>query len=53
MVKGMKELYLAGGCFWTVQEYLRRIDGVIKTEVTLENRSTHLYRMGINQIEIL
>lgn len=40
MVKYMKELYLAGGCFWRVQEYLRRIDGVIKTEVGYANGKT-------------
>lgn len=28
----MKEIYLAGGCFWGVDEYFSRIDGVIETE---------------------
>ena len=37
MVKDMKELYFAGGCFWTVQEYFRRIQGVIETEVGYAN----------------
>ena len=26
-------VYMAGGCFWGMQEYLRRIDGVLATEV--------------------
>ena len=25
----IKEIYLAGGCFWGVEEYFARIDGVI------------------------
>lgn len=40
MVKDMKELYFAGGCFWTVQEYFRRIQGVIETEVGYANGKT-------------
>lgn len=28
-----KSIVLAGGCFWGVQEYFRRIDGVINTKV--------------------
>ncbi len=28
----MKEIYLAGGCFWGVEEYFSRIDGVISAE---------------------
>lgn len=27
--KNIKEIYLAGGCFWGVEEYFARIDGVI------------------------
>jgi peptide methionine sulfoxide reductase msrA/msrB len=26
-----KEIYLAGGCFWGVEEFFSRIDGVLKT----------------------
>lgn len=33
MVNCMKELYFGGGCFWGVQDYFDRIQGVIKTEV--------------------
>ena len=29
----MREIVLAGGCFWGVEEYLSRIKGVIDTEV--------------------
>ena len=27
--ENMKEIYLAGGCFWGVEEYFTRIEGVI------------------------
>ena len=29
--KNIKEAYFAGGCFWCVEEYLDKIDGVSKT----------------------
>lgn len=28
-----KQIYLAGGCFWGVEEFFSRIDGVLSTEV--------------------
>ncbi len=30
-MKNIKEIYLAGGCFWGVEEYFSRIDGVVDT----------------------
>ncbi len=29
----MKEVYLAGGCFWGVEKYLGMINGIVATEV--------------------
>ena len=29
----MKEIIIAGGCFWGVEAYFQRLNGVIKTEV--------------------
>ncbi|WP_413693401.1 peptide-methionine (S)-S-oxide reductase [Psychromonas sp. KJ10-2] len=36
----MQEIYLAGGCLWGVQEYLRHLPGVIFTEVGRANGTT-------------
>ncbi|NLN14958.1 MAG: peptide-methionine (S)-S-oxide reductase MsrA [Tissierellia bacterium] len=33
----MKEIYLAGGCFWGVEEYMSRLEGVVDTEVGYAN----------------
>lgn len=33
----MKEIVLAGGCFWGVEEYFSRINGVIETKVGYAN----------------
>ena len=33
----MKEIYLAGGCFWGVQRYFDQFDGVLETEVGYAN----------------
>lgn len=33
----MKDIYLAGGCFWGVDAYFTNPDGVIKTEVGYAN----------------
>lgn len=36
----MREIYLAGGCFWGVEEYMSRIDGVEDTKVGYANGET-------------
>lgn len=36
----VKEVYLAGGCFWGVEKYLSLIKGVVSTEVGYANGST-------------
>ena len=36
----MKEIYLAGGCFWGVEEYFSRIKGVESTKVGYANSNT-------------
>ncbi len=33
----MKTIYLAGGCFWGVEKYLRQFEGVVATEVGYAN----------------
>ena len=33
----MKEIVFAGGCFWGVEEFFSRINGVTKTEVGYAN----------------
>ena len=42
MIKGIKakEIYLAGGCFWGVEKYLKSIPGVINTDVGYANGKT-------------
>ena len=36
----MKKIILAGGCFWGVEEFLSRINGVVSTEVGYANGRT-------------
>ncbi len=36
----MKKIVLAGGCFWGVEEFLSRLNGVISTEVGYANGRT-------------
>lgn len=36
----MKEIIVAGGCFWGVQEFMSRLDGVTSTEVGYANGRT-------------
>jgi len=33
----MKEIYLAGGCFWGTQKFFDQFDGIVKTEVGYAN----------------
>ena len=33
----LKEIYLAGGCFWGVQKFFDQFDGVVSTEVGYAN----------------
>lgn len=35
-----KEIYLAGGCFWGTEKYLKNIKGIIETEVGYANGNT-------------
>lgn len=37
---GLKEIYLAGGCFWGVQAYFSRINGIIYTQAGYANGDT-------------
>lgn len=37
----MKTIYLAGGCLWSVQYFMKYIPGVIKTEAGRANGTTH------------
>lgn len=36
----MKEIVLAGGCFWGVEAYLSRFDGIVETTVGYANGNT-------------
>ena len=36
----MKEIYLAGGCFWGTEHYIKQIEGVTQTEVGYANGTT-------------
>ncbi len=35
-----KEIYLAGGCFWGTEKYLKNIKGILETEVGYANGNT-------------
>jgi peptide-methionine (S)-S-oxide reductase len=37
----MEEIYLAGGCLWGVQEFVRHLPGVLRTEAGRANGRTH------------
>ena len=36
----MKDIYLAGGCFWGTEHYFKQIEGVVETEVGFANGNT-------------
>jgi methionine-S-sulfoxide reductase len=36
----MKDIYLAGGCFWGTEHYFKQIHGVVGTEVGFANGNT-------------
>lgn len=36
----MKEIYLAGGCFWGTEHFFKQIEGIVKTEVGFANGNT-------------
>ena len=40
MIHTMKEIYLAGGCFWGTEHFFKQIDGVTETEVGFANGET-------------
>jgi len=37
----LKEIYLAGGCFWGTEKYFSEISGVVETEAGYANGNTH------------
>ena len=51
MLSVHKEIYLAGGCFWGVEEYFSRIDGVVDTISGYANGHTQnpTYKQVISQ----
>lgn len=36
----MRDIYLAGGCFWGTEHYFKQVDGVVETEVGYANGIT-------------
>lgn len=38
--KNLKDIYLAGGCFWGIEAYMSKIKGVIETKVGYANGET-------------
>lgn len=38
--EGLKKIYLAGGCFWGVEEYFSHLEGIISTIVGYANGNT-------------
>ncbi|MCR4942391.1 MAG: peptide-methionine (R)-S-oxide reductase MsrB [Campylobacter sp.] len=51
-MQNIKEIYLAGGCFWGVQAYFKNISGVVSTEVGYANgKSKNATYEGLKQSE--
>ena len=48
--KDLQTIYFAGGCFWGVEGYFKRVDGVEETQVGYANGLTEnpTYREVIN-----
>ena len=40
LYKNEKEIYLAGGCFWGLEAYFKKIEGILDTEVGYANGKT-------------
>lgn len=40
LLRQEKEIYVAGGCFWGTEHYIKQIEGVISTEVGYANGTT-------------
>ena len=36
----MKEIYLAGGCFWGTEHFFKQVEGVVKTQTGFANGKT-------------
>jgi peptide methionine sulfoxide reductase MsrA len=53
ITNNMENIYLAGGCFWGMEELFRGLDGVTDTETGYsggENESpTYAHRPGLRQ----
>jgi len=49
----MKDIYLAGGCFWGLQKYFDLVDGVIGTEVGYANGKEKMKEYNIEQEYII
>lgn len=37
---GIKDIYLAGGCFWGTEHFFKQVEGVVETEVGFANGHT-------------
>ncbi|MFA0489924.1 peptide-methionine (S)-S-oxide reductase [Vibrio splendidus] len=47
----MEQIYLAGGCLWGVQEFIKHVPGVISTEAGRANGSAQLTENGATQCD--